>query len=78
MARTRGSAGGRGTAAEAGRNGAGTPSAGRVAFDPSELHADDVPDPHVLGAGLHPLAFEQIQASTDALVRLLREVASVR
>ena len=44
--------------------------------DPIELHADDVPDPHYLGAGLHGLAFEQIRASTDALVRLLREVAS--
>ena len=28
--------------------------------DPIELHADDVPDPHYLGAGLHGLAFEQI------------------
>ncbi len=78
LARSRGSEGGQGAASQAGPNGAGTASAGRVAFDPSGLHADDVPDPHVLGAGLHPLAFEQIQASTDALVRLLREVASVR
>ena len=54
----------------------GEPAANRGASDPSELHVDDVPDPHFLGAGLHPLAYEQIRASTDALVRLLREVAS--
>ncbi len=40
-----------------------------------EGHPDDVPDPHVLGTGLHALAYEQIKASTDALARLLREVA---
>ena len=34
-------------------------------------HPDDVPDPHVLGMGLHQQADEQIRASTDALVRLL-------
>ena len=54
----------------------GESTASRVASDASELHVDDVPDPHFLGAGLHPLAYEQIHASTDALVRLLREVAS--
>ena len=59
------------------RSGTNGPSAAsRVASDPSEPHADDVPDPHFLGAGLHPVAYEQIRASTDALVRLLREVAS--
>jgi protein-tyrosine-phosphatase len=42
----------------------------------SDLHPDDVPDPHLLGLGLHPVAYEQIRASTDALVRLFREVAS--
>ncbi len=44
--------------------------------DPNEMHPDDVPDPHVLGARLHPRAYEQIRVSTDALVRLLREVSS--
>ena len=44
--------------------------------DPSPAHPDDIPDPHVLGMGLHALAYEQIASSTDALVRLLREVAS--
>lgn len=38
-------------------------------------HPDDVPDPHVLGMGLHDLAYQQIRGSTDALVRLLQEVA---
>ena len=46
--------------------------------DVSDLHPDDVPDPHLLGMGLHPVAYEQIRASTDALVRVLREVASAR
>ena len=43
--------------------------------DPNDTHPDDVPDPHVLGMGLHPLAYEQITASTDSLVRLLEELA---
>ena len=60
------------------------PAAGDAAYpssvwdgvDVSDLHPDDVPDPHLLGMGLHPVAYEQIRASTDALVRVLREVAS--
>ena len=60
----------------AGSGSSGHSAASGVASDPSELHADDVPDPHFLGAGLHPVAYEQIRASTDALVRLFREVAS--
>ena len=43
--------------------------------DPNDTHPDDVPDPHVIGMGLHPLAYEQIAASTDSLVRLLEELA---
>jgi protein-tyrosine phosphatase len=35
---------------------------------------DDVPDPHVLGAGLHAVAYEQLRESTDALIQLLKEV----
>jgi len=49
--------------------------AGRAAPEPSASHPDDVPDPHVLGMGLHPVAYEQIKASTDSLVRLLTELA---
>ena len=74
LARGGGSAEGSNTAPDSGTG--GEPAANGVARDPSELHVDDVPDPHFLGAGLHPLAYEQIRASTDALVRLLREVAS--
>ena len=48
---------------------------GRDAPDPNDTHPDDVPDPHVLGMGLHPLAYEQIKASTDSLVRLLADLA---
>jgi protein-tyrosine phosphatase len=76
LARARESAWGQDAAAQ-GSTGAGTRVGSRVAVDPSELHPDDVPDPHYLGAGLHPLAYEQIRGSTDALVRLLRAVASV-
>ncbi len=47
---------------------------GRSAPDPDATHPDDVPDPHVLGMGLHPLAYEQIKASTDSFVRLLVEL----
>ena len=57
--------------------GLGTASGGQGAVNPSALHADDVPDPHYLGAGLHPLAYDQLVGSTDALVRLLREVGAV-
>ena len=52
-----------------------SPRAGRTAPDPSATHPDDVPDPHVLGMGLHPLAYDQIKASTDSLVRLLAELS---
>ena len=31
------------------------------ATDPSQAHPDDVPDPHVLGMGLHALAYEQME-----------------
>ncbi len=55
---------------------AAVPAGGRRSIDPSALHPDDVPDPHVLGSGLHPVAYEQISASTSALVRLLREVVA--
>ncbi|MGB7983488.1 MAG: hypothetical protein WCF36_22135 [Candidatus Nanopelagicales bacterium] len=49
--------------------------AGRIPrVDPSAIHPDDIPDPHVLGAGLHALAYEQLRASNDALVGLLRAV----
>ena len=44
--------------------------------NPSRAHPDDIPDPHVMGIGLHALAYEQIASSTDALVRLLREVTT--
>ena len=59
-----------------GSGSSGHSAASGAAHDPSELNSDDVPDPHFLGAGLHPFAYEQIQGSTDALVRLLREAAS--
>ncbi len=71
-----------GAAAGVARSGAGgapggaPPAGGARSVDPSALHPDDVPDPHVLGSGLHPLAYEQIAASTAALVRLLGEVAA--
>ena len=71
-----GSADGQGATSQGGPSGAGLAAAGRVAIDPSELHVDDVPDPHYLGSGLHALAYEQILASTDSFVRLMREVAS--
>jgi protein-tyrosine-phosphatase len=74
MARGRGSTDGPDATPAPGTS--GLSAAGRVAIDPNELHVDDVPDPHYLGAGLHPLAYEQIRGSTDALVRLLRAVAS--
>ncbi len=45
---------------------------------PDEAHVDDVLDPHVLGMGMHQLGFEQLRDSTDALVRVLREVAQAR
>lgn len=35
---------------------------------------DDVPDPHVLGMGLHPVAYEHIREATELLVALLLEV----
>ena len=53
-----------------------TPESDLEARGPSQSHPDDIPDPHVMGMGLHALAYEQIASSTDALVRLLREVAS--
>lgn len=74
LARGGGSAQGQDSAPFSGTS--GESAASWVARGPSELHVDDVPDPHFLGAGLHPLAYEQIRASTDALVVLLREVAS--
>jgi hypothetical protein len=44
--------------------------------NPDDLRdPDNVPDPHVLGAGLHGVAYEQLRESTQALVRLLREAA---
>lgn len=43
---------------------------------PDELpHPDDVPDPHVLGAGWHVPAAEQIAEATAALAAVLRETA---
>ena len=42
--------------------------------DPEPPHPDDVPDPHVLGAGWHGPAAEQITAATGPLVTVLREV----
>lgn len=53
-----------------------TPESGHHAPDPSQVHPDDIPDPHVMGMGLHALANEQINSSKDSLVRMLREVAS--
>lgn len=40
------------------------------------LPPDDVPDPHVLGMGLHPQAYDQIREATDQLVALLLDVRS--
>ena len=53
-----------------------TAESGLEARGPGEVHPDDIPDPHVMGMGLHALAYEQINSSTDSLVRMLREVAS--
>lgn len=36
------------------------------------VHADEVPDPHVLGTQLHPVAADRIRDGVDALVALLR------
>ena len=44
------------------------------AADIPGAHPDDIADPHVLGMGLHPLAYQQIRSSTDSLTRLLLEV----
>ncbi len=38
------------------------------------VHPDDILDPHVHGMGLHQATYEQLRASTDSLVRLLRIV----
>jgi protein-tyrosine phosphatase len=76
LGRDRGSVHGPHAPHQPGPSGSGRSSAERVAIDPSDLKADDVPDPHYLGAGLHPMAYEQILGSTNALVRLLREVAA--
>jgi protein-tyrosine-phosphatase len=73
-----GRATGRGEASVPGARDSSEPTGGRGGAlnpDPYEVHPDDVPDPHVLGMGLHPLAYEQLASSTGALVRLLREVA---
>ena len=51
-------------------------TSGPATPDRSHTHPDDIPDPHVLGMELHALAYEQITASTDALLRVFREVAS--
>ena len=48
---------------------------GELTPDGPGTHPDDVPDPHVLGMALHAQAYEQIASSTQALARLLREVA---
>ncbi len=42
--------------------------------DPEPPHPDDVPDPHVLGAGWHAPAAEQITAATEPLVAVLRKL----
>jgi protein-tyrosine-phosphatase len=42
--------------------------------DPEPPHPDDVPDPHVLGAGWHGPAAEQIVAATEPLVAVLRQL----
>jgi protein-tyrosine-phosphatase len=59
-----------------GANGAAYPASVWQGVDVSDLHPDDIPDPHLLGTGLHPVAYEQIRASTDALVRVFREVTA--
>ena len=41
-----------------------------------DAHPDDIPDPHALGPAFHTVAYDEIKASTDALVRLLRQVAA--
>ncbi len=46
---------------------------GRRAVEP-QVHPDDVPDPHVLGADWHEPSHEQLRESTEQVVRLLRAV----
>lgn len=51
----------------------GAPVGGGLAgVGDKDSQGDDIPDPHVLGMGLHAVAHDQITGATDALVRLLR------
>lgn len=53
----------------------GAPRGSTGGDNPDDIRdPDDVPDPHVHGAGLHGVAYDQLRESTEALVPLLREV----
>lgn len=54
----------------------GLRAAGAADGPASWMHPDDVPDPHVHGLHLHPMAHDMIVAATDSIVAVLRTVAT--
>jgi protein-tyrosine phosphatase len=70
---------GEGAAGSEGANGRGRRwlrGRGAPAAPPEWMHPDDVPDPHVHGMHLHPMAHESIVEATGSVAALIRWVAA--